>query len=260
MLDNDHYDIGPGDLAGMQGGNSHINSYEKHCSFLPSEYADHEDLLRDERRAYMEAPPKYPAEDSYAGYGSSEEYRTEQHIVAEAPTVGARRLSKDRLTRGGGLNIFSWNTDVPTANQPRGVRDRNCAELQRLKPVDSSTQRDKEVREKFEANTQSRFLCFSGGDSPERRRGVRVFNAKNNNNSEGWKQNSGMGHGRRSERNIVDEPPAFVSQRQERPPHQDLPPAGLSSFNGRREGGGIPGFAGMGENKQQNPRRGRGVY
>ncbi|EAN91501.1 hypothetical protein C3747_281g6 [Trypanosoma cruzi] len=71
------------------------------------------------------------------------------------PQLGEERLSKS------GLNIFSWNTEAPKALPSRVRRERDAEELLRLKPLDAEVQRDIEVREKFEGNTHSRFLCFS---------------------------------------------------------------------------------------------------
>ncbi|CBH17763.1 hypothetical protein, conserved [Trypanosoma brucei gambiense DAL972] len=237
----------------------HVDAYDKHPTFLESPYAGQEDLLRDVPQSYMDGPPPgYGGHDAYEHVDmNGGGYDLPSQPQAQTQAVDTRRLSKDRLARGG-LNIFSWNTDAPTLNHPREVRERDCAELQRLRPVDSAAQRDKEVREKFEGNTQSRFLCFSESDSPGKRRGVRVFNPNNKNGN----LNSGTGHENPMQNRFNEEPQPFkIQQQQPRPlPQQNLPPAGRATHSNRQESGGIPGFAGMGEGRQHNARRGRGSY
>ncbi|KEG14546.1 hypothetical protein DQ04_00411100 [Trypanosoma grayi] len=147
------------------------------------------------------------------------------------------QLRQDRLSKGG-LNIFSWNTDAPTAPQPRVTRDRDAGELLRLKPRDAETQRDIEVREKFEGNTHGRFLCFSEDARDGAQGKMRVcVNADSN----GLQKALDFGH-----------PDGIVRQ-------IDMAPRGRRRSAPSDAGGdGIAGFAGMGMNgggRPYNPRR-----
>ncbi|KAH8609666.1 hypothetical protein ERJ75_001179800 [Trypanosoma vivax] len=200
-----------------------------------------------------------------AGYCEDHLYGNNQQPCHQPGVVRERQLSQDRLNRGG-LNIFSWNMDAPTAAQPRETRTRDQDELQRLRPVDAAVQRDKEVREKFEGNTQSRFLCFSEGDQPPRRQGVRICNPSSG--SPLLPQGDGA-VGRASNRAPQGRPqPPRVPQEQYQPPpqqfnpqqfvqqqRQEMPAAGRSTYQNGRDSGGIAGFAGMGERRPQNGRR-----
>ncbi|KAH9586102.1 hypothetical protein LSM04_001043 [Trypanosoma melophagium] len=105
--------------------------------------------------------------EPYPTHTDERQYQFDQQHYEQPPPPPQQQqqtphqsLRQDRLARGG-LNIFSWNTDVPVASAPRMTHARDENELLRLRPTDASAQRDREVREKFETNTQSRFLCFS---------------------------------------------------------------------------------------------------
>ncbi|ORC89690.1 uncharacterized protein TM35_000112240 [Trypanosoma theileri] len=109
----------------------------------------------------------YPTQDDYHQYQlDNKQYEQQQYQQQQPPQQQQQQqtphqsLRQERLSRGG-LNIFSWNTDMPSAPAPRMTRERNTEELLRLRPTDAAVQRDREVREKFEGNTHSRFLCFS---------------------------------------------------------------------------------------------------
>ncbi|RNE99520.1 hypothetical protein TraAM80_08185 [Trypanosoma rangeli] len=145
------------------------------------------------------------------------------------------QLEAERLTKGG-LNIFSWNTDAPVIPPSRVRRERDVEELLRLRPLDPELKRDLEVREKFEGNKQSHFLCFGENEETGKHLGARRAN---------------------------DGTPSLV------PPGPALVPNGFSGNPGRAGGAvlhgrrrvaprastdeGIAGFAGMGMGSGKRP-------
>ncbi|RNF16162.1 uncharacterized protein Tco025E_05274 [Trypanosoma conorhini] len=149
------------------------------CRHRGRRHAPRDEIL-DHQAPYLTAPFAVQQEPSKNPHPSAAPDTQEIFMDEEndlGPSAAAYhapqpRLATERLAKGG-LNIFSWNTDAPTVPPCRVRRERNAEELLRLKPLDPETQRDLEVREKFEGNKQSHFLCFSENEDAGKRLGAR---------------------------------------------------------------------------------------
>ncbi|ESL11516.1 hypothetical protein TRSC58_00732 [Trypanosoma rangeli SC58] len=201
------------------------------------------DGMQDHQPTYLRAPfavQQEPLKNLHLSEmpGVEEIFMEEENNIG-SPAAACRasqpQLEAERLARGG-LNIFSWNTDAPVIPPSRVRRERDVEELMRLRPLDPELKRDLEVREKFEGNTHSHFLCFSEKEENGTHLGTRRANGN---------------------------PPSLV------PPGPAVAPNGFSGnpgragaavLHGRRRvapstdaGEGIAGFAGMGAGGGKRP-------
>ncbi|EKF39168.1 hypothetical protein MOQ_000610 [Trypanosoma cruzi marinkellei] len=136
-------------------------SFGQQPTYMTAPFAVQQEPLRNPRSTAMPLPHDIllPEENDKGHFVAN-------HDIPQ-PHLGEERLSKS------GLNIFSWNTEAPKALPSRVRRERDTEELLRLKPLDAEVQRDIEVREKFEGNTHSRFLCFGQDGEASRQLGSR---------------------------------------------------------------------------------------
>ncbi|KAF8281293.1 hypothetical protein TcBrA4_0088620 [Trypanosoma cruzi] len=133
-------------------GRRHVPRDEKfgqQPTYMTAPFAVQQEPLRNPRSTAMPLPQDIlmPEENEKGSFASN--YDVPQ------PHLGEERLSKS------GLNIFSWNTEAPKALPSvfdGSAMRKSCFGLNRWTP---RCRRDIEVREKFEGNTHSRFLCFS---------------------------------------------------------------------------------------------------